>query len=111
MSCLFYLCESKFDKNMVSSYSLVLLLLKMMIVTTVVGAGRSNMIGYPDYNLSEIEDEWFHLFCDPHDIIMAGKRVRFACPPPTFVPEEDLWDFDSFHWNLFQVFFIVNLYN
>jgi len=78
-----------------------------MIVTTVVGAGRSNMIGYPDYstpdfgypdyNLSEIEDEWFHLFCDPHDIIMAGKRVRFACPPPTFVPEEDLWDFDSFH--------------
>jgi len=39
-----------------STYSLVLLLLEMMMVTTVVGAGKSNMFGYPDYRTTDLED-------------------------------------------------------
>ncbi|KEH22707.1 hypothetical protein MtrunA17_Chr7g0236421 [Medicago truncatula] len=77
---------------MASTYSIVLLLFGMMMVTTVVGAGRSNMIGHPDYSLEEIEEEWYHLFSDPRAIIMGGKRMRFARPPPTFVLEEDVWE-------------------
>jgi len=63
------------------------------MVTSVVGATRSNMNnGYPDYSLEEMEEEWYHLFSDPRAIIMGGKRIKFARPPPTFVPEEDLWE-------------------
>jgi len=75
---------------MASTYSLVLLLLGMMMVTTmvtsVVGAGKSNMFGYPDYRTTDLEDDWFE---QPRAIIMGGKRRRFGRPPPTLDPEED----------------------
>ncbi|KEH22708.1 hypothetical protein MtrunA17_Chr7g0236441 [Medicago truncatula] len=71
---------------MASTYSIVLLLLGMMMVTTVVGAGESNMFGYSDYKTTDLEDDWFE---QPRAIIMGGKRRRFGRPPPTLDPEEN----------------------
>jgi len=56
------------------------------MVTTVVGVGKSNMFGYPDYSTTDLEDDWFD---HPRAIIMGGKRRRFGRPPPTLDPEED----------------------
>jgi len=74
---------------MASANSLVLLLLGMMMVTTVVGARRSNMIGHPDQYPVDPEDDWIDLLYDPSDIM--------ARPPPLYDPKEDLSDFDSLH--------------
>jgi len=82
---------------MASTYSLVLLLLGMMMVTTVVGAGRSNMFGYPDqYPLLDPED-WVDLISETSDIRVGGKRVPIVLPPPIYDREEDLYDFDLLH--------------
>jgi len=82
---------------MASTNSLVLLLLGMIMVTTVVGAGRFNMFGYPDTSilLDPQEDNWPDIFSNPSDIIVGGKRRSLARPPPIFDPEEDLLEVDS----------------
>jgi len=60
------------------------------MVTTVVGAGKSNMFGYLDYSTTNLEDDWFD---HPHASIMDGKRRSFGHPPrPAFDPEVDLWE-------------------
>jgi len=82
---------------MASTYSLVLLLLGTMMVTTVVGARRSNMFGYPDYYPFELEEDWFDVHCNPSDIIVGGKPIILACPPPIFDLEEDLYNLNSLH--------------
>ncbi|KEH22703.1 hypothetical protein MtrunA17_Chr7g0236391 [Medicago truncatula] len=74
---------------MASTYSIVLLLLEMMMVTTFVGAGKSNMFGYPDQYPVDPEDDWIDLLYDP-----AEMKARLL---PIYDPEEDLSDFDSLH--------------
>ena len=81
---------------MASTNSIVLLLLGTMMVTTVVGARRSNMFQYLDYYPYELEEEWFDLQSDPY-IIVGGKRIILARPPPIFDLEEDLYDLDFFY--------------
>jgi len=67
------------------------------MVTTVVGAGRSNMFGYPDqYPLLDPED-WFDLLSDTSDIRVGGKPISIARPPPIFDREEELYDLESLH--------------
>jgi len=82
---------------MASTYSIVLLLLGMMMVTTLVGAGRFNMFGYPDYYPVDLEDDWFEVLSDPSDITVGGKPKSLARPPPIFDLEDDLSDLDSLH--------------
>jgi len=103
MSRSFYLCKLKFYLNMASTYSLALLLLGMMMVTTVVGAGRSNMFGYPDQNPVDPEDDFLDLLYDP-------AEVKARPPPIYYDPELDWSDFDSILRNFSPIVFIVNLY-
>jgi len=80
---------------MATTYSIVLLLLGMMMVTTFVGARRSNMFGYADYYPVDLEDDWFEVLSDTSDIIVGGKPKSLARPPPIFDPEDYLSDLDS----------------
>ncbi|KEH22700.1 hypothetical protein MtrunA17_Chr7g0236361 [Medicago truncatula] len=80
---------------MASTYSLVLLLLGTMVVTTVVGARRSNMFGYPDYYPFELEEDWFDVHSNPSDIRVGGRPIILARPPPLVDLEEKFYDLDS----------------
>jgi len=87
---------------MATTYSLVSLLVGMMIVTTAVGAGRSNMLGYSDQYPLDPEDDLLDLLYgnESSDIIVGGRPGNYTRLPPIFLPqeeEEDLSDFDSHH--------------
>jgi hypothetical protein len=72
---------------MASKYSLVLLLLGMMVLTTVVSDRRPDLFfGYVP--VLDPEEDWPDLFFPPPTIIVGGKPNSFGYPL-ILDPEED----------------------